>query len=440
MFSPQSSVIVSLLSGAGLVAIVSLAPVRQFDGVDAPSPWIRSSQPKSDTPLFHDSLDSDNPRQYGNTDSVHPNPNEFSLRAPISEELLDKNNKWENSGLVAESESLSSSIRNRTDWDLYSNRVGERKVFFQKDGLVMRGFSSSSAQNWTPFRRDSYLADRYGFRRNDSYEIQYSITSNIGAVVQGGAYDHFDDRSREQRNVAMAGVSVKTGDFFSARMLTGDSNYAVNTPVSSFNYNPLSPNRPNDISRRERDDIKQVYEWQANFTPSDYFKLQTSVYNQRAENSVNLSSPDGGKVSLFAGNQRIQMNVRYNYLNSRNNSNGILTGQSFSPSQDLASLGVILFLDPSQRYSIYLGNNFYNVLNDPLNQVKDASGKSPTTFTASFRGKNPNASRSSFFFNVQNQFYKDGTMLGAPGMMQLGGLQGKSFYEYATSLGLEVAF
>ena len=314
MFSPQSSVIVSLLSGAGLVAIVSLAPVRQFDGVDAPSPWIRSSQPKSDTPLFHDSLDSDNPRQYGNTDSVHPNPNEFSLRAPISEELLDKNNKWENSGLVAESESLSSSIRKRTDWDLYSNRVGERKVFFQKDGLVMRGFSSSSAQNWTPFRRDSYLADRYGFRRNDSYEIQYSITSNIGAVVQGGAYDHFDDRSREQRNVAMAGVSVKTGDFFSARMLTGDSNYAVNTPVSSFNYNPLSPNRPNDISRRERDDIKQVYEWQANFTPSDYFKLQTSVYNQRAENSVNLSSPDGGKVSLFAGNQRIQMNVRYNYL------------------------------------------------------------------------------------------------------------------------------
>ncbi|WP_411821348.1 hypothetical protein [Leptospira sp. 'Mane'] len=440
MFSPQSSVIVSLLSGAGLVAVVSLAPVRSFDMIDAPSPEPRSHQPLSDSPIFNDSLDSKNPNQYGNSDSTEPKPNEFSLRAPISEELLDKTDKWTGSGLIGESESLSSSIRNRTDWDLYSNRVGERKVFFQKNGLVMRGFaSSSSLQNWTPFRRDSYLADRYGFRRNDSYEIQYPITSNIGAVVQGGAYDHFDDRAREQRNVAMAGVSVKTGDFFSARMLTGDSSYVVNTPVSGFNYNPLNPNRPNDISRRERDDIKQLYEWQANFTPSDYFKLQTSVYNQRAENSINLSSPDGGKVSVFAGNQRVQMNVRYNYLNGRNSSS-ILTGQSFNPSQDQASLGVVVFLDPSQRYSLYLGNNFYNVFNDPLNQVKDGSGKSPTTFTASFRGKNPSANRSSFFLNVQNQFYKDGTILGAPGMMQMGGLQGKSFYEYATSLGLEVAF
>ncbi|TGN19787.1 hypothetical protein EHS15_08235 [Leptospira idonii] len=236
----------------------------------------------------------------------------------------------------------------------------------------------------------------------------------------------------------MAGFSVKTGNFFSAKVLTGDASYSY-TPTSNMNYNPLNPNRSTDISRRDRDDIRQMYEWQASFTPSDYFKVQTSLYNQRTENSLNLSSPDGGKVSLFMGSKTVQMNVRYNYMTNRNTAAG-QTSQVFNPTQDLASLGVVVFLDPSQRYSLYLGNNFYNVLNDPTNQVKDASGKSPTTFTASIRGKNPSASRSSFFLNFQNQFYKDGSVLGMPGVVPLGMQQGKSFYEYATSLGLELAF
>ncbi|WP_210416323.1 hypothetical protein [Leptospira idonii] len=442
MFSPQSSLLVSLLSGVGLLAVVSLAPVKSYDSMDVPFPLGSKNQPASLFAKGNGSLPSSQEISFHSREKdTTSSPNEFSLRAPIAELMLREKGNWADGILPAESEALSANIRNRTDWDLYSNRPGERKVFFQKDGLVMKGVSNYSLSGLYPssyFRREGSYMDRFGNRRFDSYELQYPITSNIGAVVQSGGYDHFDDRSREQRSVAMAGFSVKTGNFFSAKVLTGDASYSY-TPTSNMNYNPLNPNRSTDISRRDRDDIRQMYEWQASFTPSDYFKVQTSLYNQRTENSLNLSSPDGGKVSLFMGSKTVQMNVRYNYMTNRNTAAG-QTSQVFNPTQDLASLGVVVFLDPSQRYSLYLGNNFYNVLNDPTNQVKDASGKSPTTFTASIRGKNPSASRSSFFLNFQNQFYKDGSVLGMPGVVPLGMQQGKSFYEYATSLGLELAF
>jgi hypothetical protein len=438
MFSPQNSVIISLLSGAGLVAVVSLAPVKSSDSQGPMIPMRnKDSIQRELKEKPYASLEEEKDLVFSAKKPL--SQSEFNLNVSVSDSLLNETRNFENSILPSQSEGRITSIRSQTDWDLYENKVGERKIFFQKDGLVMRAIGNSSSIYPQVVRRDYSPMDRYVSRRLDAYELQYSITPNIGAVVQGGNYDQFtDDRSRIQRNVAMAGISIQSGNLFQAKVLTGDASY-VNVPINGYNFNPLNPNRPTDISRRERDDVRQLYEWQANFTPSDYFKLQTSVYNQRTENSLNMTSPDGGKVSVFMGSKKIQLNMRYNYMSNRSAPGG-QNGQVFNPTQDLASLGIIFFLDQSQRYSVYVGNNFYNVLNDPVNQVKDASGRSPSTFSASFRGKNPSSSRSSFFFNVQNQFYKDGAVLGVPGMMPMGLGQGKSFYEYATSLGVDVAF
>ncbi len=417
------------------MAVVSLAPVKSPDLPGTMIPVPKAKMENGFTPGGNLG-DEDSGLVYSQTKP--PSQNEFNLNVSIADSILSENKSIENTVFPSQSEARNRSIRSQTDWDLYENRIGERKIFFQKDGLVMRAVGNS----FTSFSQlrgpDFSPLDRFSNKKMDMYEMQYSLTPNIGAVVQGSNYDLVDDRNRMQRNVAMAGISIQSGDLFQTRVLTGDSSY-TNTPTNGYNFNPLNPNRPTDISRRERDDIRQLYEWQANFTPSDYFKLQTSVYNQRTENSLNVSAPDGGKVSLFMGGKNVQLNLRYNYLTNRIGPAN-QTGQAFNPSQDLATLGVIFFLDASQRYSLYVGNNFYNVLNDPANQIKDGSGRSPSTFTASFRGKNPSSSRSSFFFNVQNQFYKDGMMIGVPGMMPAGLQQGKSFYEYATSLGVDVTF
>jgi hypothetical protein len=68
------------------------------------------------------------------------------------------------------------------------------------------------------------------------------------------------------------------------------------------------------------------------------------------------------------------------------------------------------------------------------------SSRSPASFTASIRGKTLDGSKSNFFLNFQNQ---------PPGMMGLGSMNAvvpngatnsQSFYEYATTLGMEVNF
>ncbi len=438
MFSPQNSVIISLLSGAGLVAVVSLAPVKSSEPGKPMVPEQTSPILREKTKGTYRTLEDE--KQIIFSQKKIPSQTEFNLNVSVFDSLQKENQNFENTFLPSLSEARIGSVRNQSDWDLYENRLGEKRIYFQKDGLVMRAIGNASSLYPQLYRKDFSQLERPNIRRgNELYEVQYAITPNVGAVFQGGNYDLVnDDRTRLQRNVAMAGISIQTGNIFQAKVLTGDSSY-VSTSPANFNFNPLNPNRPTDISRRERDDVRQLYEWQANFTPSEYFKLQTSLYNQRTENSLNMSSPDGGKVSVFMGGKQVQLNVRYNYLTNRNVPNG-QTNQGFNSAQDLASLGVIFFLDQSQRYSVYVGNNFYNVLNDPANQVRDGSGRSPSTFTASFRGKNSSSGKSSFFFNVQNQFYKDGMILGVPGMVPLGSVQGKSFYEYATSLGVDVAF
>lgn len=198
--------------------------------------------------------------------------------------------------------------------------------------------------------------------------------------------------------------------------------------------------RQMDANKRLLVDPKQLYEYQGSFSPAKFFKVQTSVYNLKTENPVSAYGAEGGKFSFFFGSDKIQLNVKYNYVNAKPGSYG--NGQmGFMPGQDIASLGFIFFLGSSKNYSLYVGNQIFNVFNDPLLQVKDQNGRSPETFAASFRGKHPGKLKTTFFLNFQNQFYKDGMLIGVPGGFMYGnGFNGKSFYEYVTSLGMELAF
>ncbi|TGK49727.1 hypothetical protein [Leptospira bouyouniensis] len=194
-----------------------------------------------------------------------------------------------------------------------------------------------------------------------------------------------------------------------------------------------------EANKRTLYDPKQLYEYQGSFSASQFLKVQTSVYNVKTENPVSSYGAEGGKFSFFFGSDKIQLNVKYNYVNQRPSaSNGQI---GFVPAQDIASLGLIFFLGPSKNYSLYLGNQIFNVFNDPLLRVRDQNGRSPETFSASFRGKHPGNQKTTFFLNFQNQFYKDGVLYGVPGGYMVGNtFNGKSFYEYVTSLGMELAF
>ncbi|MCW7483141.1 hypothetical protein [Leptospira kanakyensis] len=233
--------------------------------------------------------------------------------------------------------------------------------------------------------------------------------------------------------------SVQSAFIWDAKQ-TGE--LSLSQPILSTPVHPSATLifRQMDTNRRLLVDPKQLYEYQDSFSPSKFLKVQTSVYNVKSENPVTAYGAEGGKFSFFFGSDKVQLNVKYNYVNARPGSaQGSHTG--FAPTQDIASLGLIVFLGPSKNYSLYVGNQIFNVFNDPLLQVKDQNGRSPETFSASFRGKHPGRLKTTFFLNFQNQFYKDGMLIGVPGGFMYGnGFNGKSFYEQVTSLGMELAF
>ncbi|TGL26146.1 hypothetical protein EHQ47_00495 [Leptospira bourretii] len=221
---------------------------------------------------------------------------------------------------------------------------------------------------------------------------------------------------------------------------SGEPSLAQPIPVAPIHPSATMIFRQMDTNRRLLVDPKQLYEYQGSFSPAQFLKVQTSVYQVKTENPVTAYGAEGGKFSFFFGSDKVQLNVKYNYVNAKPGT--YANGQTgFSPAQDIASLGFIFFLGSSKNYSLYVGNQIFNVFNDPWLQIKDQNGRSPETFAASFRGKNPGKLKTTFFLNFQNQFYKDGMLIGVPGGFMYGnGFNGKSFYEYVTSLGMELAF
>lgn len=339
MYSPKSSVFVSLFSGLGLLGVVSIAPIKD--------PTIREVNPP-------------NSREFGE-DDLHI----------IRNNANSKKRNVEPSGSSNHLKSLSLNLLA----DSKKDRTGPTK--------------------WNP-------------NTNSGTKLDFDISPQSVNI--------WDAKQSGEPSLAQPNLSTPVH------------------PSATLIFRQM------DSNKRLLADPKQLYEYQGSFSPAQFLKVQTSVYNVKTENPVTAYGADGGKFSFFFGSDKVQLNVKYNFVNARPGS--IPNGQmGFSPAQDIASLGFIFFLGSSKNYSLYVGNQIFNVFNDPLLQVKDQNGRSPETFSASFRGKHPGKLKTTFFLNFQNQFYKDGMLIGVPGGFMYGnGFNGKSFYEYVTSLGMELAF
>ncbi|MDF3820355.1 hypothetical protein P3G55_10615 [Leptospira sp. 96542] len=427
MFAPKSSVLVSILSGLGLVTVVTLTPVKEPESIDILLPETNDFIDSGYHPgaLLKEENESKVESKKVSTERS------FDLKSPIFIPL-PKNDEFRGFG-----ESGMNDLRSKFDSDFYVSALGERKFSYKSDKIHVRGVQSTEGSILVAKDPLGSPMGKTSSKRFESFELDYALTKNLSAHVTSFQTDTNDSRNRSSRGQTLAGISVQGGGFFDAKILAGDS--TLGGTVRYYNSS-LSQVRQIEANRRSFADAHQTYEWQANFTPSEYFKVQTSVFNIRGENLESQSRPEGGKVSLFMGTKKVQLNLRYNYVNSRPGSNGIFQS-GFMPSQDIASFGMIVYLDSSRNYSIYLGNQVFNIFNDPFQHVKDNNGNSPATFSASLRGSNSRFNRSTFFLNFQNQFYKDGVLLGVPGGLAYSNLaNGKSFYEYVTSMGMEIVF
>lgn len=55
-----------------------------------------------------------------------------------------------------------------------------------------------------------------------------------------------------------------------------------------------------ETNKRSLFDPRQSYEYQGSFNPSQFLKVQTSVYNVKTENPVLAYGAEGGKFSFFS--------------------------------------------------------------------------------------------------------------------------------------------
>lgn len=120
----------------------------------------------------------------------------------------------------------------------------------------------------------------------------------------------------------------------------------------------------------------------------------------------------------------------------------IHSGNQYTGGSDFAALGFTFFMGKYKQYSLYLGNNYHNLVTDALSQADPRQwqdGVSPVTnsFTAVFKGRATEIDNATIFLYFRNQSYKN-LLYSNLGNIRLPGIQENN--EYSTSLGLEMFF
>jgi len=441
----KSSILISIVSGAGLLAIVSLAPtIGENRENRIPVSEIRN-----------------NPFRR-NLERAQKNPTEVGkplLNLRIDPEELLRFSKQNEIGFRdvlgagGFERSRSLDIQN-FQWDRGFRNVREeflKRSFYGKMGMMefdaqISGIAPKEMYQepiWGKYNRASFR-NFVSPQSLDFLDLKVPISSSASAVFSFSSGDAFDGRNQASQfaNYAFAGVQFKTNSVLSTRILAGDRYIAINRMNPSFKGSPTQEFRRMGWDERESTRL-QSFEWQANLQPTKSIRLQTAIFNSPTERNWNsgTSLPDSGRMSLFLGEKNLFLNLRYTYQMSEQNQRNLLS--SWQPKQDSASLGFLFFLDPLHSYSLYIGGNQFNIaerIQDTPNP--NQSSKLPPSFTASLRGKTGASENSNFFVNFQNQ--PPGIWgLGIPAFHQGQNLETtslKSFYEYATTLGLEVNF
>lgn len=131
--------------------------------------------------------------------------------------------------------------------------------------------------------------------------------------------------------------------------------------------------------------------------------LQTSIYNvDQLFDEVNSSQ--GTKFVFGYGLDFLQLSLRYNYMGTQIFRNGRVFENNLQ-NRDAGGFEIMIFLDKNKNFSLYLGNNYFNLFSSP--RYEDRTNPLPytTSYSASLRGK---ALQKGFLFlNFRNQISKD---------------------------------
>ncbi|WCL47631.1 hypothetical protein [Leptospira sp. GIMC2001] len=461
VINPKSSLLLSFFLGAGLVAVVSIAPVR--DNIERKNPAPNKS--RSIESGFETEIKS---RAF----SPNSNSAKFLNKQKKSESFLfnlhispkeieeyERQNEDTKNRLSLESTRFSRILESNSfspqDNMKFSNDASARTVDYNHSGLEVNSTIVGVAR---PMFMNNYHTTRFYRNRRgqldlNHIDLQYPISRSISAVITTSSRDIYDDRLSDglTSNIPMAGFSFKGGNFFTTRIVGGDLNMHSSRNRSAYFNNDLSSvqaSRSSGLGERDRINNRTL-EWQTNVTPTKGIRFQTAFFNnqivQQSDPNQNLSNaPDSGRMSVFLGKKSVILNVKYDYRLTNTNLRSVM--YQWEPNQDSASVGLIFFLDQAQKYSFYVGGNQFNIADSNSRGTRSSSNsgdsRQPPSFTASIRGKTYGDTKANFFLNFQNQppgFYGLGVQnpLLDPNSANQGS---KSFYEYATRLGMEVNF
>ncbi|EKO59917.1 hypothetical protein LEP1GSC082_0022 [Leptospira kirschneri str. H2] len=277
----------------------------------------------------------------------------------------------------------------------------------------------------------------------DSFELSYAVLPGVNAILKTGNSLPYTADQRDQ-GYSMAGFSFQPNEYLSTKIVSGSSfgnssltanrlsysNYSANSQFT--NIDPNIGNNPVLRNQAMGNTGGRVIEWQANIQPVRRLSFQTSVLNK--EKDKGLYNPEAARFSMFIDFSKIILNVRYSYSadpNTRNN------GIYITPESDATTLGFTMLLDPAGRYSLFFGNNYYNLLSQKNSGINTQVDEPLRSFSASFRGKT-SFQNAIFFMNFKNNLSK-GVIYTDVGPYRLPAFS-QYYTEYFTSLGMELSF
>lgn len=422
---PLISSIIAIVSGIGFVVLLAVTPVKEGF-------------------LNKGSADSTNPSQkQTNTNTstqIKPSFPESEWRDfPDYLPIIPKNQRKQ---LIEEDKLPRTYIYDRQQHIVflpgksdYIPNSGDIYYQWKKEGLEVKSITKNILlEDSNPLHKQKPL---YSPEELKHVDVSYDLTPGVSALFRSSVVE-LNMENREQSRLNMAGVNFSSGKILSTKFFAGDMGDSqpvrYGSSLNSSYIDPLIANRNSMGLANNRS--KKMFEWQTLVQPSKNFGFETSIYN--SSGSSNVYEPrEGARFSLFFGTRFLQLNLKYNFLtedllksiNQQKDINNHTT--------DFAGLGLTLFLDKYKQYSLYVGNNYYNVATS-VSPLRTDQIPGSNSFTAMFKGKNQNLLNSTIFINFRNQYYKD-LIFSNYGVFKLP-VYSQSSLEYATAMGLEMIF
>ncbi|PJZ52407.1 hypothetical protein [Leptospira adleri] len=454
----QSSLLVSGLSALGLGVLLSVAQVKTPENLpkmdsfpmedgEIPSnsqPTLKGKEekPKEDIQVFH-ILGS------RRIDFLGESGKNYEIQEDHGSNFAKLGNGW---SPFPSKDSLAWNQPDSLFSDQNTNWTGAR-FFGGKQGKVQLNSSirpSSPFSELAPSLRgrksDPFgTGDKTGVNQStlDNFELSYSVAPGVDAILKTGNSLPYTADQKDQ-GYSMAGFSFKPNDFINTKIVSGSSfgnssmassRFLYSSPGSNSQALNADPNMGNNPVLRNQalgNSSGRVIEWQANIQPIRRLSFQTSVLNK--EKDKGLYNPEAARFSMFIDFTKIILNIRYSYSADPTTKNN---GLYMTPEADATTLGFTMLLDPAGRYSLFLGNNYYNLLSQRNAGINTQTDEPLRSFSAGFRGKT-GFQNAIFFMNFRNNLSK-GVIYTDVGPFRLPAYS-QYYSEYFTSLGMELSF